>query len=364
MDLGIIGKARSGKTSLFNAVTRGTAQVGAYSAADRPNVGVVDVPDERVDRLTEVFHPKKKTYARIRFVDFPGGDFGAEGPGQAFLTELSNLDALVQVVRAFEDASVPHDGPVDPARDIEALGLELTFADLALVERRLERIEREVRTKKASERARQERDRDLLVRMRAHLEDGRALRTFEVSAEDEPELRKYQLVTRLPMLIVLNVGEDDLARAGETEAGIRERFGAHDRGVAVASVCARLEAELAQMSPEDAAAFRRDLDLPEHGPLARAIVAAYDLLGLISFLTVGEDECRAWTVRRGATAPEAAGTIHSDLQRGFIRAEVADWRDTVEAGSLSELRRRGKLRTEGKGYVVQDGDVLNVLFNV
>lgn len=364
MELGIVGKARSGKTSLFNAVTRGTAQVGAYSAGTEPNVGVVKVPDPRVDALAEVFRPKKVTYAEVRWVDYPVGGFGAEGPGRQFVAELAKMDALVHVVRAFEDAAVPHpDGGVDPHRDIESLDLELTFVDLGLIERRLTRIDSEMRSMKASDRAALEAHRELLQRVQAHLETGSGLRTMALSTTEDRELRAYQFITKLPVLLVINIGEDDVARAGEIEAEYRARYGGH--GVAVAAMCAKIEAELAQMEPDDAEAFRADLGLPAESSRDRAIVAAYELLGVHSFLTAGEDEVRAWTVTRGATAPEAAGKIHTDLERGFIRAEVATWQDMAATkGSTAELKKAGKLRTEGKQYVVQDGDVLNILFNV
>ena len=363
MDLGIIGIARSGKTSLFNAVTRGQAQVGAYSSQSEPNVGIARVPDARVDALAAVFKPKKVTYAEIRWVDYPVAGFGAEGPGNRFLTEIAGLDAVVHVVRAFEDESVPHpDGSVDAHRDIEALDLELTFADLALIERRLTRIESEMRSIKATERARLEEDRNLMQRLQKELEAGTSIRAIALTEAEQRALAAYQFVTRLPVLLIINIGEDDLSRAAEIEAEFAARHGGP--GVAVAALCAKIEAELALLDTDDAAEFRRDLGLPDESPLDRAIQAAYSLLGLQSFLTAGDDECRAWTVRRGATAPEAAGKIHSDLERGFIRAEVTSWSELAEAGSNAELKKRGKLRTEGKTYVVQDGDVMNILFNV
>jgi GTP-binding protein YchF len=363
MDIGILGLARSGKTSFFNAVTRGEAQVGAYSSQQEPNVGVARVPDARVDALAEVFHPKKTTYAEIRWVDYPVAGFGAEGPGNRFLAEIAGLDALVHVVRAFEDEAVPHpEGSVDAHRDIEALDLELAFADMGLIERRLGRIEAEMRSMKAAERGRIEADRALLQRLQGELEAGRGIRSLDLTDEERRQLSAYQFVTALPVLLVVNVGESDLARAADLEAEFASQHGG--AGVAVAALCVKIEAELATLEPAEAEEFRRDLGLPEESPLDRAIQAAYSLLGLQSFLTAGDDECRAWTVTRGATAPEAAGKIHSDLERGFIRAEVARWDELVEAGSNAELKKRGKLRTEGKSYVVQDGDVLNILFNV
>lgn len=363
MELGIIGAARSGKTSLFNAVTRGSAAVGAYTSATEPNIGSVRVPDPRVDALAAIFEPGKTTYAEIRWVDYPVAGFGPEGPGARFVADLAQLDTLVHVVRAFEDPSVPHeDGGVDPHRDLEALELELQFTDLALIERRIERLGAEMRSVKAAERGDLERQQDMMQRMQTHIEGGEGLRSFQVNETEEKELRNYRFVTRLPELLIVNIGEDQLADAASIEADFTARYGGD--GVAVAALCAKIEAELAVMEPDDAAEFRADLGLPDESPLDRAIGLSYDLLGLHSFLTAGEDECRAWPVKKGATAPEAAGTIHTDLERGFIRAEVAGYADLVEAGSMAELKKRGQLRTEGKSYVVEDGDVLNILFNV
>ncbi len=363
MDLGIIGLARCGKSSLFNAVTRGSAAVGAYSSRERPNVGVVRVPDERVDALAAIFKPKRTTHAEVRWVDYPVAGFGPEGPGAPFLAELAGMDAIVHTVRAFEDESVPHpEGGVDPHRDIESLDLELTFADLALIERRLGRLETEIRSAKAADRGPLERDRALLTALQEALEEGRAIRELEPPAEQGPLLAQYQFVTQLPALLVINIGEEELARRASIEAEFADRYGGER--VAVVALCAKLEAELAALEPAEAAEFRSGLALDEESLLDRAIRAAYQLLGLQSFITVGDDECRAWTVPAGATAQEAAGKIHSDMERGFIRAEVARWDELIEAGSLSDLRRRGRLHTEGKSYVVQDGDVLNVLFNV
>ncbi len=363
MDLGIIGLARSGKSSLFNAVTRGSAAVGAYSSRERPNVGVVRVPDKRVDALAAIFKPKRTTYAEVRWVDYPVAGFGPDGPGAAFLAELAGMDALVHVVRVFEDEAAPHpEGSVDARRDIESLDLELTVGDLGLIERRLGRLETELRSLPASERRAPERDRGLLTTLQEGLEAGRAVREIELSGEHERDLAHYQFVTRRPVLLILNIGEDEVGRAAAIEAEFAADHAS--AGVAVVALCAKLEAELAALEPADAAEFRRDLGLPEESLADRAIRSAYELLGLQSFITVDGSECRAWTLRRGATALEAAGRVHSDMERGFIRAEVARWDELAEAGSLAELRRRGKLHTEGKSYLVQDGDVLHVLFNV
>lgn len=365
MDVGIIGLAQAGKTTVFNAVTRGKAQTG-FGAAHEPNIGVVKVPDPRLDTLAAMFRPKKVTPAEIRYVDFPpaGAHFGkGEGPGGAFLNEVRRVDALIHVVRAFQNPAVPHsEGGIDPARDIAILELELAFADLAVIERRLERLEAELRAVRAGERGAGERERALLVRLKAALEAERPLRALDLSDEEERLIAGFRFLTRKPMLILLNVGEEDIAHREAIEAEYRARFaGPHTD---VAALCGKLEMELLELSPEEAAEYRRALGLGEETGLNRAIRLSYRLLGLISFFTVGPDECRAWTVEAGATAQRAAGKIHSDMERGFIRAEVIRYEDLVAAGSEAEARRRGLMRTEGKGYIVQDGDVLHILFNV
>ena len=363
MELAILGLARAGKTSLFNAVTRSSVATGGYAPGADPHVGVAHVPDHRLDRLSELFVPKKRTPAEIRWVDYPVAGFGVGEPGSRFLQQLARSDALVHVVRAFQSEVVPHpEGAVDLDRDIEALDLELAFADLGLIERRLAHIESEARSIRAGERGRLERDRDLLLRLQATLESGRALRSLDLDESDRRALAAYPFLTRLPVLLVANIGEADLPRAGSIERDVAGRYGGS--GVAVAALCTSLEAELAQLDPREAEAMRSDLGVAPESPAGRAVVEAYALLGLHSFLTVGEDECRAWTIPVGATAPEAAGKIHSDMERGFIRAEVAHWEEITDAGSPGELKKRGRLRTEGKSYVVQDGDVLNILFNL
>ncbi|MCK9517841.1 MAG: redox-regulated ATPase YchF [Dehalococcoidia bacterium] len=365
MQLGIIGLARSGKTTVFNAVTRGSAQVGAYSSSQQPNVGVVNVPDERVDRLAELYKPKKTTYATIQYVDFPaaGESFGkGEGPAGKFINELARMDALIHVVRAFEDETVPHpEVTIDPARDIATMDLELAFADLAIIERRLQRLETEMRSVKAGERDQMNRLRDLLQRMKADLESEVPVRAQELGDDDWRLLEGSQFLTARPLMLVINIGEDDLPRRAELEAEYRERYQGVGRDVAV--FCGKFEMELNDLDEEAAAEFRESVGVTESG-MAEAIRVSYGLLGLISFLTAGPDECRAWTIAEGATAPEAAGKIHSDLQRGFIRAEVVRFEDLVAAGSEAEAKKKGLVRTEGKNYVVQDGDVLHILFNV
>jgi hypothetical protein len=362
MDLGIIGFQRSGKTTIFNAVTKGHAQTGAYGAGVQPNIGVVKVPDERLERLSTLFNPKKFTLADIRYIDFPGEAFSSgHGPSPQFLAQLARCDALIHVVRAFRDETVPHpQGSVDAARDASAMDLELAFADAAFIEKRLERIEAEMRSVKAGERDAAERQIALLARLKQGLESDTPLRAQHLDEEEARSLVNYQFLTDKPLLIVLNIDEADVARARGVEAEFALTAGAR---TAVAAISGKVEAELAQMSDEDAAEFRSDLGITEPG-LDRMIRMSYELTGLISFFTVGPDECRAWNVKGGATAPTAAGKIHTDLERGFIRAEVVRWDELLADGSLAEARKHGHLRQEGKSYVVQDGDCLNILFNV
>ena len=362
MDLGIIGFQRSGKTTIFNAVTKGHAQTGSYGAGVQPNIGVVKVPDDRLDRLAKIFDPKKFTLADIRYIDFPGEAFSSgQGPSPQFLAQLARCDALIHVVRAFQDDTVPHpQTTIDAARDASAMDLELAFADAAFIEKRLERIEAEMRSVKAGERDAAERQVALLSRLKSGLEADTPLRAQTLDEEETRSLVNYQFLTDKPMLVVLNIDEGDAARTREIESEFEVKAGAQ---TAIAAISGKIEAELAQMSDDEAAEFRNDLGITEPG-LDRMIRMSYELTGLISFFTVGPDECRAWNVKRGAMAPAAAGKIHTDLERGFIRAEVVRWDELLADGSLAEARKHGHLRQEGKTYVVQDGDCLNILFNV
>jgi GTP-binding protein YchF len=358
VDLGIIGLERSGKTSFFNAVTGLSAAVGAFDGGES-NVGIAHVPDARLDSIAEVVKPKETTYTEVRWVDYPAG-FGTDAPGARFLAELANMDALVHVVSAFENPAAPHpEGSVDPARDIDALDLELIFADLELIERRLDRLEAEFRSVKAGDRAALERDKALLLKLKEGLEAETPVRAMGLDEDQLKALSQYQFVTSVPLLLIINTGEDDAGRTAEIEAQF-----ATEHGPSAVAVCAKLEAEVASLGAEEASEFREGLGLEGEPPLDRAIRAAYAALGLISFFTAGDTDCRAWALSSGATAQEAAGRIHSDIERGFIRAEVAGWEDLLAAGSYAALRSTGGLRTEGKAYVVQDGDVINVLFNV
>lgn len=361
-EIGIIGFERSGKTSFFNAVTGAQHPVGFATHTD-PHVGVVKVPDPRLDQLTALFKPRKQTPADLQYVDFPGLGFGGgHGPAPRFLQQLSLLDALIHVVRAFEnEAAPPPAGGVDPARDIEAMTLELVFADLDLVDKRLQRIATETKALKASEREQAQRETDLLRRVHAQLEAGVPCRAIALAQEDRKRLRQYRFLTDRPLLTLLNINEADAPQAEAIAA--RYRPADEPPGTATAAVGAALEMELRALAPEEAAEYRLQVGGGE-GALDQAVRFSYDILGLITFFTGGREECRAWALPRGSTALAAAGKVHSDMERGFIRAEVVGWRDLTAAGSEAEAKKRALMHTEGKDYVVRDGDVLHILFNV
>lgn len=366
MEVVIFGLPKSGKTTVFNALTRGDAPVTAYSTGNvEPNVAVVKVPDERLDVLTQMFKPRKTTPATIKYVDVAGMTTGGEkghGMSPAYLGWLRTADALMHVVRAFDDPQVPHpNGSVDPMRDIEEVDLEMTFADMAIIEKRLERVEASMKSAKQQEREAAAHEKELLLRLRTALEAGTPIRDLDLSEEEAHSLRGYQFLTAKPLLILLNTGEEVLLNAGKLSAQIREQY--THRHTAIDELCGKLEMELGQLEPEDAQVFMEDLGIKESG-LDRVIKITYDLVGLLSFLTTGPDEVRAWTIERGTHAPQAAGAIHSDIERGFIRAEVVAFNDLVAAGGMNEAKKRGTFRQEGKNYVVKDGDVINFLFNV
>ncbi len=344
MKIGIIGLTASGKTTLFNALTRGGASTGGYRVS-RVNVGAALVADSRVDALSEIFRPKKTTYASVNFVDAQGvGDAGAAGNAEAIPQALEGADALLVVVRAFEDAGVPHPKEsINPARDLADVRVDLILRDLSVVERRLARLDKLVRVKKdpaeAAEFA-------LLGRIGETLEEGRPIRLMELDEEQARAIKGFGFLSAKPLLVVVNVGEDQL---GEADA-----FAELD-GEAPVALAARLEEELAQLAAEERAAFLADYAL-ESSALDKVIRASFALLNLRCFFTVGEDEVRAWSIRAGMVALHAAGTIHSDLERGFIRAEVVAYPDFMAAGSLAAAREKGTFRLEGKDHVVQDGD--------
>jgi hypothetical protein len=354
---GLIGFPSSGKTTLFQLMTsaREAAKGGPKTDA---NVGVSRVPDARLDRLTALFKPKKHVPATVEFVDIANAGRAGGTAAQALLdvAPYRNADALLHVVRAFRDESVPHPKTtIGPARDAREMEEELILADLGVVERRLERLERDLKKQSSPE---LKKEQDVLRECRAQLEQGRALRALQLHPDEARRLRGFQLLSAKPVLLVLNVDEADLAHADTViqQAGF-DPILASGASRAV-PVCAKIELEIAQLEPADASAFMADLGLKESG-LDRVIRASYDLLGYISFFTVGEDECRAWSIPRGTTAHIAAGEIHSDIARGFIRAEVVPYDALLARGTLAACKEHAELRLEGKEYVVQDGDVIN-----
>jgi GTP-binding protein YchF len=368
LNLGIIGLPKSGKTTLFNAITGSHAHTSAYASGEQPNVAVVRVPDPRLGVLTEMYHPRKTTLADVQFTDVPGvspsqKERDAKEPiSRQTLGFISTVDALVLVARAFENASVPlPEGTegVDPMRDVESLMLEMAFSDLGIIERRMERLKGEIAKLKGPEREMREREQEVLSRISPALEEGTPIRDLGLSEDDEKAIRNYGFLTAKPVLIVANLGENNLDQASEIEASINEKWSGQSTGAI--AIPAQLEMEIGQLGPEDAAEFRESMGL---GPsrLEEVIGQAYSILGLISFLTAGEDEVRAWTIRRGTVAQRAAGAIHSDLERGFIRAEVVHYDDLIAAGNMVEAKKKGTVRMEGKTYVVKDGDIVNVLF--
>jgi GTP-binding protein YchF len=359
MKAGIVGLASAGKSTLFQLLTGAAAS--AATGRPEPRVGVARVPDPRVLALASMFQPRKTTLATIEYVDVPGV---SKGQGQALvdLPALRGIDALVHVVRAFESELVPHpEGAVDPLRDAKMLDLELILADLGTVEKRLERLEANI---KKANRSEDLAERALFQKLKAALESERPLRDVALEAEEKKRLRNYSLLSEKPVLLVANLGEAEIKDAGRAlEGSGLGDFVKSRPGLGLCPVAAPIEAEIAQLPADEAKAFLDDLGLAEPG-LDRVIRSSYALLGLISFLTAGEDECRAWTVRRGTKAQQAAGEIHSDIERGFIRAEVVAFDDLMAHGSIAACRDKGALRLEGKEYVVRDGDVINFRFAV
>ena len=366
MEIGIVGLPRGGKTTVFNAVTRGEAQVGAYAGPQgKPNIGVAKVPDPRLDVLEGVFKPKRKVPAEVTYTDVPAAPEGlgtTRGISGEFLNHLQRTDSLLVVARAFEDPSVAAVGDtVDPFRDVGTMTHELAFADLEILERRLERIAEGFKGAKAPEREALNREQALLTRLKADLEEGTPIRDQSLDRDEARLLEGFQLLTAKPLIVVVNVGESQLPELTSLETRLSSDF-AGPR-VRATALCGKLEMELAQMEPAEEREFRRSMGLGESG-LNRAIGLSHGVLDLITFYTGNSNEVRAWTVPRGSTAVKAAGRIHSDFERGFIRAEVIGFDDLARWGSIAEARKHGALRQEGKSYTVSDGDVINVLFNV
>jgi GTP-binding protein YchF len=366
VQIAIVGLAGSGKTTVFNTLTRGHAETGGYGGVTL-NVGVVKVPDERLDRLAEIFNPRKIVQADVTYVDLPAppasseGRVGTEELPADHLARLRDSDALLHVVRAFDDASHPHPaGSVDPARDLEQLDLEFMLADLAMTERRLERLGGSGRHGTQAEREAADREEVVLRGIHEGLQAGTPIRDLGLDEDASKAIRGFRFLTEKPVLVLLNVGEGDLAGA----VALVERIvaGYQHRHALVDALSAKIEMELGELEPDEAAAFMEELGITESS-LDRVIALSYRLLGLVSFLTAGPDEVRAWPITDGSTAVDAAGVIHTDLAKGFIRAETVAYEDLVRLGSMAEAKKAGRLRSEGKTYRVKDGDVLEILFS-
>ncbi len=357
MKTGIIGLPQVGKTALFRILTKANLSEQAYSNPREAHIGVAKVPDERLDKLAALYDPKKLTHASVEYVDV--GAIGQDALKEtAYIGHLRNVDALIHVVRAFEDPAVPHVGAIDPLRDIKNVDFDLMVSDLGQIEKRLERLEKDLKKMRSPE---LEKENELMIKAKAHLETEKPLREMEMTPEDKKRLRGFMFLSEKPILYVLNIGEStelgkDLEAAVPkyklTEVAARPNAGA-------SAICGKVEAELSEMSDEDAAEFLGSYGLTESG-LSRLIRTSYHLLGLISFFTAGEDECRAWTIPVNTRAVNAAGAIHSDLEKHFIRAETIRWDQLLDAGSEANARAKGTLRLEGKDYIVQDGDVMHI----